>query len=166
MNVTPNDTPNEREDGAAPPEPLMGALLRIPYTVMGEATERGLAAAGYGDIRRSHLLVLQPLFSRPDGARMTDLAAWAHITKPSMVYLVNHLEAHGYVTRSADAEDGRAQRVRLTPRGLQATRTVRELVRQTEADWASRIGADRLATLRQLLRDLALSLRADDQSHW
>jgi DNA-binding MarR family transcriptional regulator len=136
----------------------IGTLLRIPSSVVAEATECGLAAAGYGDVRAAHLPVLQPLFTRPEGARITDLAAWAHITKPSMVYLVNHLEAHGYVERTADPEDGRAQRVRSTERGLAAIRRVRTLVRQTEADWEGRIGADELAHLKRILRTLIASL--------
>src|SRR5215212_8213849 len=104
------------------PLPLLGTLLRIPSSALGEAVERGLRAAGYPDIGRAHLTVLQPLFTRPEGARLTDLAAWAHITKPSMNYLVNHLVAHSYVTREADPDDGRAQRVRLTARGQAAVR--------------------------------------------
>ncbi len=136
----------------------IGTLLRIPASVVAEATERGLAAAGYSDVRAAHLPVLQPLFTRPEGARITDLAAWAHITKPSMVYLVNHLEAHGYVERTADPVDGRAQRVRSTERGMEAIRCVRKLVRQTEDDWASRIGLDQLAELKRILRALIAAL--------
>lgn len=136
----------------------IGTLLRIPASVVAEATERGLAAAGYGDVRAAHLPVLQPLFTRPEGARITDLAAWAHITKPSMVYLVNHLEAHGYVERTADPVDGRAQRVRITERGMEAIRCVRQLVRQTEDDWAARIGPEQLVELKRILRTLIASL--------
>lgn len=137
---------------------FIGALLRIPYAAVTEATERGLDAAGYGDVRVAHLPVLQPLFTRPEGARITDLAAWTHITKPSMVYLVNYLEAQGYVTRGADPLDGRAQRVRLTPRGVEVVRCVRALVHQTEADWERRIGAEQLADLKSILRALIASL--------
>jgi DNA-binding MarR family transcriptional regulator len=94
--------------------------------------------------------VLQPLCTRPQGARITDLAAWAHITKPSLVYPVNHLEAHGIVERTADPVDGRAQRVRSTERGLAVIRCVQVLVRQTEADWEGRIGAAALAHLKRI----------------
>jgi DNA-binding MarR family transcriptional regulator len=52
----------------------------------------------------------------------------AHIIKPSMVYLVNHLEAHGDVERTADPVAGRAQRVRITERGMETIRCVRRLV--------------------------------------
>jgi DNA-binding MarR family transcriptional regulator len=137
--------------------PLIGTLLRIPSSVVAEATERGLATAGFEDVRAAHLTVLQPLFTRPDGARITDLAAWAHVTKPAMVYLVNHLETHGYVERTADPVDGRAQRVRITERGAAAIHCVRALVQQTEADWAARIGATQLAELKRILRSLIVS---------
>src|SRR3954451_17467739 len=115
---------------------LLGALLRIPYSAIGEAVEHGLHAAGFSEIGSAHLTVLQPLFARPEGARLTDLAAAAHIIKPSMNYLGNHLVAHGSVTREADPDDGRAQRVRLTARGEVAVGTIRALVRETEAAWA------------------------------
>jgi DNA-binding MarR family transcriptional regulator len=145
------------EDAEIVEWPLIGTLLRIPSSVVAEATERGLAAAGYEEVRAAHLPVLQPLFTRPEGARITDLAAWAHVTKPAMVYLVNHLEAHGYVERTADPVDGRAQRVRITERGAAAIHCVRMLVQQTEADWAARIGAPQLAELKRILRSLIVS---------
>ena len=143
---------------------LIGALLRIPYMTGAEAVERGLRAAGYGDVRAAHLTVFQPLYERPEGARTTDLAAWAHITKPSMVYLVDYLEAHGYVERTADPLDGRAQRVRLTAQGEQVVQTVRGLGQQIEAEWASRIGTTRFEQLKTILRDLIASLRASEEN--
>ena len=146
--------------------PLMGTLLRIPYSALGEAVERGLREAGHAGISRAHLTVLQPLFMRPEGARLTDLAAWAHITKPSMTYLVNHLEAQGYVERAADPADGRAQRVRLTERGLAAVQTIRAVVLETEAEWAGRIGPERLEQLRGILCELAVVVRGDDAEPW
>lgn len=155
-----------QETEAAGTEPLMGTLLRVPYSVLGAAVERGLAEAGHEGIGRSHLTVLQPLFARRDGARLTDLAAWAHIAKPSMGYLVQHLEARGYVERMADPTDGRAQLVRLTGRGRAAVQTVRDVVRATEAAWAERIGHERLEELRAILRDLAAALREGDPGPW
>jgi DNA-binding MarR family transcriptional regulator len=142
---------------------LIGALLRIPYMVAAEAAERGLSATGYGDVRAAHLNVFQPLFERPEGARITDLAAWAHITKPSMVYLVDYLEAHGYVERTADPVDGRAQRVRLTAQGEKVVQTVRGLGHQIEVDWEGRIGTTQLEQLKEILRDLIASLRASGE---
>lgn len=147
----------------------LGALLRLSYNVLIEAVEGGLAAAGYADVRPAHFSVLQPLATfqplaiRDEGARTTDLAAWAHLTKPSIVYLVDYLQAHGYVERTADPTDGRAQRVRLTPRGLDVGRITRELARQVEADWEGRIGATQVEQLKEILRNLIASFRASEE---
>jgi DNA-binding MarR family transcriptional regulator len=136
-------------------EPLLGALLRIPYqAMMVEAVEPGLAEAGYGDVRPAHFVMLQALCRREGGMRSTELAARARITKQSMGYLVEYLEERGYVARVPDPTDRRAQLVRLTERGWEAVWATRDLVRQAEADWAARIGTERVETLRQLLRAL------------
>src|SRR3712207_137977 len=96
----------EGERGTDETEPLLGALLRMPYQVMmTDAVEPGLAAAGYADIRSAHLPVLQALTWHPAGLRATDLAARSRITKQSMGYLVDHLQAGGYVERVADPID-------------------------------------------------------------
>jgi DNA-binding MarR family transcriptional regulator len=137
--------------------------LRIPYTVVTEAVERGLAFHGYKDVRSAHFSVLQPLTEKPEGMRTTDLAAWAHITKPSIIYLVDHLEAHGYVERVADPLDGRAQRVRLTASGSSVVQAAREYGLQVELDWRQRLGEERLVQLKELLRDLVVSLETDRQ---
>ncbi len=142
-------------------ELLIGALLRIPYTAATAALERELRAAGYENVRSAHFSVLQPLASRPEGMRTTDLAAWAHISKPSIVYLVDHLEAAGYVERTADPTDGRAQHVRLTTRGWDVTRTARKSARQVEVEWEERIGTTQMGQLKQILGDLVASFQGD-----
>lgn len=140
-------------------EPLLGALLRMPYqAMMVDAVEPALMAAGFTDIRSAHLPVLQALTWRPAGLRATDLAAQARMTKQSMGYLVDALESNGYVERVPDADDGRAKVVRLTGHGWAAIRAIREAVRRVEADWAARVGADRVEQLRTILGDLVISL--------
>jgi DNA-binding MarR family transcriptional regulator len=140
-------------------ERLIGALLRVPYQASVAAVEAGLRAAGFDDVRPAHFAVFQHM--RPGGARPTELAERAQITKQSMGHLVDHLAARGYVERVADPRDGRAQLVRLTPRGLELERTARALVRRVEADWARRLGATRLEELRALLRELVGSLEGE-----
>ena len=140
-------------------EPLLGALLRMPYqAMMADAVEPGLTAAGYGDVRSAHFPVLQALTWCPAGLRASELAAHARITKQSMGYLVEHLEARGYIERTPDPTDGRAKVVRLTPRGWAAIETVRDAVREVEADWEGRIGVARVDQLRAILRDLVAAL--------
>ncbi len=140
-------------------EPLLGALLRMPYqAMMADTVEPRLAAAGYGEVRSAHFPVLQALTWHAAGLRATELAAHARITKQSMGYLVDYLEARGYIERAPDPTDGRAKVVRLTPRGWAAIRTVRDAVREVESDWAVRIGVARVEQLRTILRDLVVAL--------
>jgi len=137
----------------------LGTLLRMPYqAMMTDVVEPALAAAGYGDIRCAHLPVIQALATHPAGLRATELAAYARITKQSMGYLVDHLGTGGYVERVPDPTDQRAKVVRLTARGWTASRTIREVVRDVEADWTRRVGAARVEQLRAILRDLVASL--------
>lgn len=140
----------------------LGTLLRIPYQVlMGEVIEPALAAAGFGDIRVAHLQAMQALSMRPEGLRATELAAHARITKQSMGYLLDHLRAGGYVERAPDATDQRAKVVRLTPRGWALSRTIRETVLGVEAEWATRIGDERMKQLRAILEELVASFDQD-----
>ncbi|HEY7033898.1 MAG TPA: MarR family transcriptional regulator [Thermomicrobiales bacterium] len=137
----------------------LGTLLRMPYqAMMAEGVEPALAAAGHGAVRGAHLPVIQALATHPAGLRATALAAYARITKQSMGYLVDHLEAGGYVERAPDPVDQRAKVVRLTPRGWAASRTIRAAVGEVEADWGRRVGAARMEQLRAILRDLVASL--------
>src|SRR5215212_454593 len=115
---------------------MLGALLRTSYRALMYGFETSLAAAGYADVRLSHTPVLQPLSLRRDGMRASELAALAGMTKPSIGYLIEYLEQHGYVERVPDPSDGRAQLVRLTQRGWEMSQIGRKIVQQAEAHWA------------------------------
>lgn len=131
---------------------MLGALLRIPFQAIVIRLHHDLSAAGFGELRPAHYVVFQLI--RPEGSRLTELADEAQITKQSMGYLVDYLEERGYVERVADPEDGRAKLVRLTPRGWEVDRAARAIVAQIEAEWAGRLGAERLEELRRTLKDL------------
>jgi DNA-binding MarR family transcriptional regulator len=131
---------------------LIGALLRIPREAAQRQVLAGLEAAGFGDLRPAHFTVFQHL--PPEGMRLTTLAEAALMTKQSMGYLVDDLEALGYVERTPDAADRRAKLVRLTARGRQVDDTVRGVIRQLEAEWAGRMGEENYQQLLQLLRAL------------
>lgn len=140
-------------------EPLLGTLLRMPYqAMMSDVVEPGLVAAGYADIRAAYFPAIQTLYRHPEGVWSTDLAARARITKQSMGYLVDYLEARGYAERVPDPSDGRARLIRLTPRGWEMGGAIRHLVMQAEATWADRIGDERVEELRRLLQELVVAL--------
>lgn len=135
---------------------MVGALLRIPREAATRRVLAGLAAAGFGDIRPAHFTVFQHV--PPEGIRLTELADAALLTKQSMGYLVDDLDALGYIERIPDPADRRAKVLRLTAKGRAVEETVRDTIRQIEADWAERLGADDYQRLLQLLRRLIAAI--------
>jgi DNA-binding MarR family transcriptional regulator len=144
-----------KDGNGSPPQRGLGLLLRLPYQALTARVRDGLAAAGYDDIHLAHLSVFQNL---GDGARASDLAARAQITKQSMGYLVDYLAARGYLERVPDPTDRRAMLIRPTARGRAVDRAARLLIDQLEQECAARIGEDRLQQLRGLLHELHVAL--------
>jgi DNA-binding MarR family transcriptional regulator len=118
---------------------------------MVEEYTRWLAGSPYTDIQPAHAAAMQPLWQRPEGMRLTELAQTARITKQSMGALVDSLENGGYVERVEDPDDARASRVRLTARGRRYGRDVREFAQEVEENVAGRLGTRRLEELRKTL---------------
>jgi DNA-binding MarR family transcriptional regulator len=131
--------------------PLLGSLLRLASQAATEQFARWIASAGFEGVQPAHSAAIQPLWEMPEGARITALARAARITKQSMSVLVSELERGGYVERVADPDDARAVRVRLTARGRGYARAVRAFARSIEADWAARVGPQRIEELRATL---------------
>lgn len=129
--------------------PMLGALLRRPLRALALRVAADLAAAGFADLRPSHLVVFQGLDAA--GSRLTDLAAYANMTKQSMGALVDDLERMGYVERLADAVDGRVKRVQRTERGWAVERVARASVGSFEDEWSAKVGAERMHQFRAVL---------------
>lgn len=134
------------------PERMIGALLRIPF----EATVARIAAdyttAGFADLRPPHFTIFQRLPLA--GARATDIAEQAQLTKQYVGTLITYLEERGYVTRVPDPADGRASLIQFTERGRAAGEVARASLARLEVEWADLLGADDLDQLRALLRRL------------
>ena len=58
-------------------------------------------------------------------ARISELAELDHCSQPTMTTQVRRLEAAGLVARTADPEDARAVRIRITPEGSAVLARVR-----------------------------------------
>ena len=116
---------------------LLGRLLRH----FRMALYRRAQEAGYTDVREAHLQV----FGNIDwtGTRLTDLAARANMTRPSMVELVDELAEAGYLERRPDPRDGRAKLIHPTRKGRRAIAQAVRAVRDIEREYAATIGADR-----------------------
>ncbi len=130
----------------------LAALLRIPFQALVEELHHRLADEGYGDIRPAHTLIFSVL--GPEGMPLSELTARTQTTKQVMNYLLNVVEESGYVERIPDPNDGRARIVRLTPRGLEASRAGQAIIRDIEQEWAEAFGATDMQQLRLLLERL------------
>jgi len=135
----------------------IGILLRTPFQKLVEELHKGLASEGYGDIRPAHGNVFQ--FIGKNGARVTQMADKAQMTKQSMSYLVEDMERMGYVLRMADETDKRAVIFKLTKKGWAASSVAEKIIAQIEKDWTKRIGKKEMAILGKGLKQLNEALK-------
>jgi DNA-binding MarR family transcriptional regulator len=131
------------------PDPNVAILLREPFLAFIAELLGRLHDAGYNDLRVAHLVVFQQI--APEGSRITELAAKAQMTKPSMAYLVEYLEEAGYLERGRDPSDGRARLVRLTARGWQQVEDALDIIAEMEAELASALSPGEMVALRRVL---------------
>ncbi len=105
--------------------------------------------AGFADIMPAHFAVFR--YPPPDGRRPSDVAADAGMTRQAMGYLLGQLEQRDYLTRTQHPDDQRSKRINLTERGDAAAQTIRQALREIEADLEAELGAKQFADLRRLL---------------
>jgi DNA-binding MarR family transcriptional regulator len=130
----------------------IGGLLRDPALTINEIVMSRLAEQGFTGFTTAHGTI--GMHIADEGSRVTELAALAQVSKPTVVYLVNEMERLGYVERRPDPADGRAKLVCMTERGARAQRAGGQIVREIEADWSALLGEEEFETLRALLQRL------------
>jgi DNA-binding MarR family transcriptional regulator len=140
-------------EGEVPaPPPLIGALLRRPLQVVRQHMLERLHESGFDDLDAAHLVVLQ--YPGPQGLRPSELATRVGMSKQAVNYQLGQLERLGYLIRQQHSEDQRSKRISLTDRGYAAIPVIRDAVAEVEARWASELGSDRFAQIRELLVEL------------
>jgi len=118
--------------------------------------EAEMLARGYPWVAEARGGVLGHL--RPGGLPQSALGPLLGVSKQAVQQCVDELVAEGAVERLPDPSDGRGRLVRLTERGVRFITEGNAVKEAIEADYARRIGAERLATLNAALDLLA----ADD----
>src|SRR5258708_34026689 len=93
--------------------PSTAQLFRIAYNLLSQDVFDHVSASGFADLRPAHGNVLERL-TFTDEARLSAMAAAAGMTAQSMGELVDDLERRGYVKRSEDPADRRANLARRT----------------------------------------------------
>ena len=130
----------------------IGLLLRNGAAAVDAEVKTALAEQGFNEIRPGHHTVLRHLGE--DGARPSELAAKAEVSRQAVTKILDDLERVGLVEREPDPADGRGVVVRYTPRGLAALQVARTRAKQLERRFASRIGAHEWQTVRDVLEAL------------
>jgi DNA-binding MarR family transcriptional regulator len=130
----------------------LGILLFVANRELERRAHDAVVAAGITDITLAQARVAARIGA--DGTRVSDLAEQARVTKQSAAFLVEQLEAAGYVERVPDPTDRRARLVRLTSRARRVAEVADAEVERVLAEWAGHVGEDRLRHMHETLRDL------------
>jgi DNA-binding MarR family transcriptional regulator len=133
-------------------EPNLGILLFVTYRALEQRAHDAVVAAGITDITPAQARIAARI--GPHGTRVSDLAEQARVTKQSAGFLVEQLEAAGYVERVPDPADRRARLVRLTPRADPVVMAANAEVKRVLAEWAEHVGVGRLQQVHETLVDL------------
>ena len=137
---------------------MIGALLTIPTLRLTALVNARLHDRGFHEITDSNSVVMKAL--SPEGEHITELAAKAGMTKQSIGYLVDQLEAAGCVERVADPRDARAVIIRRTKKGWAYSRAAAEEVARIQDEWGRLLGPAKMKQLKALLAELVDKLGA------
>lgn len=129
-----------------------GLLLHIPYRYLEEHILQALADRGL-PISAAQARVFQRI--GPAGSRPVDLASATGLTKQSVGFLLDQLEAAGYITRESHPADGRVRLAKVSPRGARLVAESLPIIERAEQEWADLLGAEEYARLRRSLAVLS-----------
>ena len=115
-------------------DPTAPDTLAIDLRTAVMRTSRRLRVEATGDIITPGQYTVLALLNGSGPSTLRALAESEHVQAPSMTRIVNALADQGFVTRSANPDDGRQVRVDITAAG----RTVLEEARQQRTAWLAR----------------------------
>jgi DNA-binding MarR family transcriptional regulator len=124
---------------------LLGQALRVlREEILAGSEER------FPGLRVSHYRLLELI--PPEGARITDLAEVAAMTKQGLGQHVDYLQRLGYAESDRLRGDRRVRLVRRTARGEEAVVFSHAAIERVEALWADQLGPERFAEFLETLR--------------
>lgn len=146
-----------------PLDVFQGQSLGVPLlTLVQDYESRIIAAykiAGFDNVLRSHGAVLRYLGM--EGARISDIALRAGITKQTVGRIVRDLERLGYITVVQSAADRRARLVRFSPRGEQLVVCSLKVIEDVRSFYSRLVGAERFQRFCLDLDRTVMGLRID-----
>jgi DNA-binding MarR family transcriptional regulator len=142
-----------------PPDADLARLLLNATRAFEREMIARLAEAGLDMLAPRHLPVLRALDPR-SGARASAIARDAGVTRQAIAQVLAELEQLDIVEQHPDPTDARAKVVRYTPFGLRGYHSALAVFSELEREQVQRLGADRVAALKQDLRSLS-NIRPD-----
>lgn len=127
----------------------LGILVALAFSAFVSDLRASLAEQGYADVHRSFGYVARNIGDH--SLTLSELADRLDITSPGALKIVQQMEETGYVERTADPDDARAKRIRLTKRGRAALAAARAFHRRFEDDLVARHGGRKVQALREIL---------------
>ena len=114
------------------------ALIPLVRYLSSPRTWRQIAGSAAIPLARARYVVLRAV-AESEPVRTTTLAEQVGVDPSTMSRHVTVLDQAGYVTRTADPDDGRAQAIALTPAGREVMETVRtarhDLITDVLVEW-------------------------------
>jgi MarR family transcriptional regulator, transcriptional regulator for hemolysin len=116
-----------------------------------EVQSAGLTDATWRPLLHLHLL--------GDGTRQKELAASLGIEGPSLVRLLDTLNAKGMLQRAEDPTDRRAKLLSLTPEGLAVVGRIRQTVQALELELMEPFNDDEIACVANFILKLERTIK-------
>jgi MarR family transcriptional regulator for hemolysin len=129
----------------------IGLLIARLARLWRREADQALADHGLSEATALPLVVLS---RRGKCVRQGVLAEEIGIEGPSLVRLIDLLEAEGLVERREDSTDRRAKILHLTPMGEAKTSEINRVLRRVRAYLLKDVGSDDLATTFEALRSI------------
>jgi DNA-binding MarR family transcriptional regulator len=146
-----------------PPRRDLRALLSVSQGDLQATLDGRLARLGFPALRPVQVALLRQVAAAPaTGLRLPELVAALELPKQTVGDMVNDLEHVHLVERVPDPEHGVIKRIRLGAKGRLWAAEVKRCAVTTEARWASRLGHQKMKSLRGLLEELAATVEAAD----
>lgn len=130
----------------------IGGLISIANKALEARFNAYFPFEEFPELRPIHAPVFQylPL----EGCRLTELGEQLNMTRQAVSYLVDYLVEHGYLQKTTDPTDSRAQIIQRTERGWAFMKRVKPLAQELQEDWARQFGEERMSQLVSLMKQL------------
>ena len=126
-------------------------LISRVSIVIASALKKGFVEAGVEKVKPSYVGVLFTLW-KTDGLKVIELGRRALLEPSTMTGLLDRMERDGLVTRVADVNDRRVQRIYLTDTGREVKIPVLNIIERTFDTVFENIADNELFNLKDILR--------------